>query len=183
MLVNWGPKDASQVLIDSLKGHVVYIYANKEEPLLRRKTRASLSVAQVFWGGLMSDTTKNRKRQKLERYGRPVQTLDNFVSLSEFNSVVSSGAVALLLGAKFAREIEVFGLDFYAGDYINRSYRQGTRRAELDILRPEGSEIARSVERIAAAHPAVNFKVRTIATHMVNSGSNLEVVEASQKID
>lgn len=182
MLVNWGPRDASHDLIDLLKGRIVYIYANKEEPVLRRKTRASLSIAQVFWGGLMADGSKHRKRQKLERYGRPIQTLDDFVSLSEYNSVVSSGSLAILLGAKFASEIEIYGLDFYAGAYINRSYRQGTRRKELDILRPGGSEIARSVERIASAHPAVNFKLRTIAPQMVNSACNLEVVEASQKV-
>lgn len=175
MLVNWKTRDTTPRRLELLSGSPIYIFSNKEEATLGVRERGLLSIQQVFWNGLLKDPTKQRKYRRLERYGRPIQTLDDYISLEEKRSVVTAGAVALLLCAKFASEIEIFGIDFYSGDYINSSYRKGTRRKELEILRPGGAAIARSIENIASAHPAVKFTLRTIAPEMVKGSRNLDV--------
>jgi hypothetical protein len=70
--------------------------------------------------------------------------------MSAFAIVLLAAAVALLVGAEWARLSKRFGRD------ARREREHAKRRSKFRVVRPESEEFARSVERDLAALPTID---------------------------
>lgn len=177
-LVNYTSKDLQRSWLEKLSRCEVWIMANRTEPTLSRRDIRRLHVARVFWAGLSTDPTRMRAKRKLERYGRPTETLDGLMSLEEFYAGGGSGGICVRAASRLARHVRIYGLDFYTGDYVNTELKRLPRK-EFEQLRDNeiarGEYLAQCVNGIVRSSPDVNFSVTTRVPDYWISAPNVHV--------
>ena len=173
-IMNFVSKDLAGRSIDKLSESKVWVLGNIEEPVLKRRHIRRLSIERVFWAGLSTDPVRTRLRNRLNRYGRAVETLDNFMSMTEFQACRGTGILGLLIAARAAQHVSVYGIDFYASGYTTQSLERGAGK-EATALRNAGPSIAASFNAVISSSPNTMFSVYTRMPNWLDERENIVI--------
>lgn len=143
-------------------GYLIYL-GNRAEDHVPVSVLRDLPLATVAWTGLHRSFGSQRKRisGRLSGLGKKVQSLPLDFTPALFEKTSNAGLIAVALAAMRAKEVDIFGLDFYETGYLSTSEAESWGREDLAGMVPYGESLVERFEGLVRHFPEVKFHLFT----------------------